>query len=658
LLFFPKPRETLLLSPVPFSVASAPKTLHNFSVQKGLLLLLGLLLLNSLCTAHAQTVAISALATTGAMLSPGDRQAIADAGIKNGNWLEMATTLRGALLADRNGFSAINPAWSQRLQLCELLYWLGQNETEQAALYISTRIVDKEGKYTVEKLRDALRDPAFLKQVGPRFFIDEADYPKDQILGARLNPDTLQAILTNADLVEQLAETISRDDYLPGVFRVLSDLRQHAPDTFTQFPALDVALAVVYDQPFPPHWPHSQVPRESLPLDFGNWNALFDYFTAAAQAHELLMDIQKLRADQLKFMVDAPLKIEELQWAKKNIHQSRGRFEEVFSIVKYDIERAKTNVFNWPGTEYTLDTISKSGGICVDQAYFAAIAGKAHGIPTLFFSGQGSDGGHAWFGFLQTDEKWLMDAGRYKNQKYVTGNAYDPQNWKVINDHQLETITNRLTLSPEYRHSNGLLILSTMSDADGDNTATYDLLQASLKAAPDNSAAWIGMAEFLRNNNQPDLLKTHLQAMTAQFENQGDLKTYALQQLIDIAKTQNDTTAVDDLQQQIVQANHLHRSDLSIAAGSDILTQKLTSQDYQGAYSEYKNLIRKLKSDGGGNLFYTLVRPFVTQLTQANQTSIAKDALAFARDALKPTPESILAKAFDQLGTEINAPVH
>lgn len=590
------------------------------------------------------------------MLTPGEREAIAAAGIKNANWLEMAETLRHALLADRNGFSAINPAWNERLQLCEVLYWLGQNEAEQAAIYVTTRIVDKEGKFTVEKLRDALKEPDFVTRVGPRFFLDEQDYPKDQLLAQRLKPETLQAIITNPTLVEQLAETVSRDDYLPGVFRILSDLHQHAPYTFAQYPALAVALAVVYDQPVPPTWPHPQVPRAAVPLDLGNWNELFDYFTAAAQAHELLMDIQKLRADQLKFIIDVPLKIDELQWAKKNVRQTRGRFEDVFFIVKYDGERAAHNVYNWPQGDYTLATLSKSGGICVDQAYFATIAGKARGIPTLYFAGQGTDGGHAWFGFLKTDEKWTMDAGRYANQKYVTGYALDPQNWKPINDHQLDTITNRLTLSPEYRHSDSLLVLSTMSDADGDNTATYDLIQAALKTSPDNSAAWITMAEFLRNTKQLDLLKQHLQDMAAQFDKQGDLKTYALQQLIDLAKTQGDTTAVADLQQQIVQTNHTRRSDLSISAGADILSQKIDAQDYQGACTEYKNLIRQLKADGGGNLFYQLIRPFVTQLYKANQTALARDSYTYARETLRPTPDTLISKAFDKLGEEIGAP--
>ena len=42
--------------------------------------------------------------------------------------------------------------------------------------------------------------------------------------------------------------------------------------------------------------------------------------------------------------------------------------------------------------ERTLPLILQEGGLCVDQAYFAAMVGKAKGVPTLLFRGAGLDG--------------------------------------------------------------------------------------------------------------------------------------------------------------------------------------------------------------------------------------------------------------------------
>ena len=66
------------------------------------------------------------------------------------------------------------------------------------------------------------------------------------------------------------------------------------------------------------------------------------------------------------------------------------------------------------------------------------IAGKARGLPTLFFTGQGADGGHAWFGYMKSDNRWELDCGRYKNQNYAVGQALDPQTWLPVSDHELE----------------------------------------------------------------------------------------------------------------------------------------------------------------------------------------------------------------------------
>ena len=34
----------------------------------------------------------------------------------------------------------------------------------------------------------------------------------------------------------------------------------------------------------------------------------------------------------------------------------------------------------------------------MDQAYFISVTGKAKGVPTVLFLGQGRSGGHAWVG--------------------------------------------------------------------------------------------------------------------------------------------------------------------------------------------------------------------------------------------------------------------
>ena len=75
----------------------------------------------------------------------------------------------------------------------------------------------------------------------------------------------------------------------------------------------------------------------------------------------------------------------------------------------------------------------------VTEAYASEI-GKGRGVPTIYFTGQGTDGGHAWFGYLSRSGKWELDCGRYASQNYPKGYALDPQTWQVVNDTTLQDL--------------------------------------------------------------------------------------------------------------------------------------------------------------------------------------------------------------------------
>ena len=62
----------------------------------------------------------------------------------------------------------------------------------------------------------------------------------------------------------------------------------------------------------------------------------------------------------------------------------------------------------WSGSSYRLIDIGRAGGICADQAFYMTQCGKAKGIPTVIFVGQGQNGGHAWTGFMPEPGKWDM----------------------------------------------------------------------------------------------------------------------------------------------------------------------------------------------------------------------------------------------------------
>src|SRR5262249_4854612 len=151
----------------------------------------------------------------------------------------------------------------------------------------------------------------------------------------------------------------------------------------------------------------------------------FNYWVRLDRANVTLHRLKRLPAGELKFVVDTVTPFAELTWAQANAAPPLAELDKTYSAIKYRQDRLQAGVFQWVGPDYKLATILSAGGICVDQAYYATNAGKARGVPTLLFRGAGLDGRHAWFGYLSATG-WKLDVGRYAEQKFVVGLAYDP----------------------------------------------------------------------------------------------------------------------------------------------------------------------------------------------------------------------------------------
>ena len=57
---------------------------------------------------------------------------------------------------------------------------------------------------------------------------------------------------------------LSPYDYLPGVLQILNHLHKKNRKYFYEYRRLALAIAVVYDVPPPPGWPHFQVPASNF----------------------------------------------------------------------------------------------------------------------------------------------------------------------------------------------------------------------------------------------------------------------------------------------------------------------------------------------------------------------------------------------------------
>ena len=462
-------------------------------------------------------------------------------------------------------------------------------------------------------------------------------------------------IAFETEFLREFFRDLSPDDFAPMVIQRLGELHSAYAQKWPAYRSLMLAFALVFDQREPDYWPHHQVNRAALPPMDDSLADRFGYYVKANDARRLDYDLTRMSATELKFVVDAPVSRSELEWAAKQVRVPRDQFDRAFSLVNYDQSRAKSGVYVWPHKDYRMDTIIEQGGICVDQAYFASIAGKARGIPTIYFAGQGLDGGHAWFGYLRSNGKWELDAGRYLNQKYTVGQALDPQKWLPITDHELLYLSGRASRSASHDAALADLAMAQTFKLRGDLRREQQAAQSAMFNAPGLVVAWDACENVLERAGDTEALREHYEKAIAYFRREDDLRALYQTRLADLVRAKGDGRAAGQIENRMVRENIRERADLSTAAGAETLSRLVAAGEYETALREFRSLTGKLGRTGGGNLFYEVVRPFVQQLQAAGKNKDAVRALRQARRDMPVEPGSILAREFDELEKSLSA---
>ncbi|MEO6055037.1 MAG: hypothetical protein ABIP97_13600 [Chthoniobacterales bacterium] len=465
-------------------------------------------------------------------------------------------------------------------------------------------------------------------------------------VGDLVGKDFAKVLIGNDAFSRQFFQTLSSRDNVPAVLENLKDIWQNRPKQFESYENLALALAVVFDQLPPSYWPHSQVNPKAIPRENITLLERFDFWVASNESRHTLIDFRKLNALQLKFVVDALVSRAELEWGQKNVRFPIADFGKAFTSIQYDQSRIYQRQFQWPGPEYTLAAIRQHGGICVDQAYFAMLSGKALGVPTLFFTGQGRDGGHAWLGYMKSDGRWDMDCGRYINQNFVAGEALDPQTWLPISDHELSYLAARFRDTPAFLAASNELVMAKLAEKAGDTKLEAKILDGAVTLCPAYVEAWQTKTRFLhQNGGDPKVMKDHLEAALRQFTNNEDVRTFYQKELAALARSQGDENTATMYEAKIMQQNLSRRSDISVTAGAGKLPKLkalIKDKKIDEAYTQYNSLLLQLGPQGGGNFYYEVVRPFVIALIEAGDMRSAKRAIEAAVRTLRPDEGTIL----------------
>jgi hypothetical protein len=480
--------------------------------------------------------------------------------------------------------------------------------------------------YTV----DVVRKPAWLALIGLQDWCDLfVSHPK---VVNKLDPKTVTWLLMDASLTQDFFENFSPHDDLQEAFSILEEFHTKDVSRFPKYNRLALAMSFVWDQPSDEP-PHHQVDSDLIPSDASTNRDRFNFWIESNEKKLTDYDLSKLEVEQLKFIIDTPVALDELRWAQRAVRYSRGNFENAYSAIRYDQRRLDQGVFSWPHKDYTLAEIRKRGGICVDQAYFASLAGKASGIPTLFFVGSGRDGGHAWFGFMKNFDRWNMDCGRYQNDRYATGTTTDPQTRETVNDHELAFLAEASRNALEFRKSTTHLRSAKVFRRIGLLPKSLEAVENAIKSSRHNLAAWELKTSILekqsKTSNDPQL-KSHLNAMMQEFMRYPDIKTACQNKMASKAREQGDDKTAAKIEDQVVRENRNKRFDLSAEVYQKRIDECCEKEDWKGGQEALHAALMKLNRETG--TMFELTQFFVMKCLEAGEAEEAKRALTDFRN--------------------------
>ncbi len=465
-----------------------------------------------------------------------------------------------------------------------------------------------------------------------------------EIAGKTLSTECLK----DPEFLRAFFSTIDPQDFLPLVLKNLRAIREAYPSKWKEYRNLAIAIAVVNDSALPSFWPHHQVRSDLVPKDIPSVTAQFSRWIQANETRQLLLDPRRLSPGQLKFLVDAFLSPSETAWAQKNVRLSAGNFDKAFSTIRYREDRIKSKSYFWTDKPYTLEAISKNGGICVDQAYFAAQSGKALGLPTVMFNGQGSNGGHAWIGYMSGINKWELNCGRDPNQNLVTGIALDPQTWQQLSDHDLRQLAARFREKPEFLASTNDITMSEIFAKNGQMDNAQAALDIATRSCPENPEAWIKLGELLkkRNASVTDRILVHEKAVKALLRNP-DAKVYHQQAIATIQRESGNNIDANQTERLILSQTLNSRSDLSCEIVAKRVKEALATEGIDKAALVFHNHLQSIGNADGGNFVKEVGVPFINALIQSGKKTRARRSIEIMRQKFEPlsnTPLDLLLR--------------
>jgi tetratricopeptide (TPR) repeat protein len=437
-----------------------------------------------------------------------------------------------------------------------------------------------------------------------------------QAPGMRFLRGPTEWLLRTDARMELFLETMSPLDNWPAALTIVQNLYEHDPEERDEFFGLILALAVVWDQKRPP--PHPQMGEGQLPFS-ADAPARYDDFRQLFTSRQAEIPYRKLSVTALTYVVDLPMPLSEVAWIRENV--SARNWKRKFFEIDYDEGRLERAVYQWPHGPYTMAAIEEKGGICVDQAYYAAMAARAYGVPALLFVGEGRRGPHAWYGYMKGTERWEMDIGRYAYDKYATGHALDPQTNRFMTDHDVTFACDRALRADRFRAASRFGRLAAILHSLGYRRAARDSARQSLDASPLYEFAWQILEKLEEEDEDWRGLVALYDTKAGVFRDYPDYLADIRRKQADVLRRLGDHDAAERLLRRQQSRVDKDRDDLARELTSDRVQAAYERGDYREARERFEDLLKDQKDEG--QKIIPLVQKYLDLTRETKQTTEA-----------------------------------
>jgi hypothetical protein len=399
---------------------------------------------------------------------------------------------------------------------------------------------------------------------------------------------------------------------------LFKQLWKEFPDQIEPFANAAIAVAVVWDDAGNGVYHYSSnavVTRSTMPDKLVGAVGNFRYLVENDKAFEGRP--RHLPWEFLVYVVDHETPLTERKWAQDYFKGANGRVKSFHQDVPYDFDLLKSLGGTKPhleGLEYTLKNIHSKGGICGQQADFAARVGKSVCLPSAFCSGVSAYRGlHGWSLYANvkqaTNDKItfsLVSDGRFvgfEKDAFYTGSVIDPKTGLPMLDRDMER---RLWVvgNDRFAKRQADLVMrayaSICNKPEVDLTARVDYIDRCLKLSPHNEAAWMTFAALAKARDLSDAQKkvvlAHVATMSKTF---ADYPDFIWQEFDNLITVQPDKKERVTLYQTVETLFEKHsRADLACDASLKIATLLAEQEKWQTAGKGLMQTIQKYPTEG------------------------------------------------------------